>query len=289
MRLTSVDLNLLVYLDALLTEEHVTNAGVRLGLSQSATSRGLKRLRELFDDELLIKSHQGMTLTPLGQHLKPQVRQTLAGLEALIDANVPFDPQDEPQPLTLSVDGWISQMYLAPLLEIIHDNLGACHLTLHQNPPHNPKHAHVHIGFTPMADTLWYNTPIASWSWSVLYPNQHAISSLDDAQDLGMLAYTPNCSWYELWKPVVQDAILTVEDISIIPTLLQTLKCCALVPNLYARWVTAHTTLAHFEVTLEHTDTSHLYLCTPMLTPHGPQRWWQVLVQSSMDKVSGTE
>lgn len=286
MRLTSVDLNLLVYLDALLTEEHVTNAGVRLGLSQSATSRGLKRLRELFDDELLIKSHQGMTLTPLGQHLKPQVRQTLANLESLIDANVPFDPQDDPHPLTLSVDGWVGQMCLAPLLDIIQDDLGACPLTILQAPPHTPQNAHLHIGLTPMTETTWTNTPMVPWSWSVLHPNQDTIATIDDAQNLGMLAYTPSCPWYTQWQPLAGASILTVEDISTIPTLIQTLPCCALVPNIYARWVAAHTTLAYFDV--EHTTTQHLYLCTPMLTPHGPQRWWRTLVQSAMDKVSGT-
>lgn len=51
--LRSVDLNLLVVLDALLDDSHVTRAAARLGLSQPATSAALDRLRHLFKDPLL--------------------------------------------------------------------------------------------------------------------------------------------------------------------------------------------------------------------------------------------
>ena len=55
MNLRSVDLNLLVVLDALLTERNVSRAGQRIGLSQSAMSAALSRLRDLFGDPLLIR------------------------------------------------------------------------------------------------------------------------------------------------------------------------------------------------------------------------------------------
>ena len=59
----AVDLNLLVALDALLHERHVTRAAARVGLTQSATSHALGRLRELFGDELLVRSPHGMEAT----------------------------------------------------------------------------------------------------------------------------------------------------------------------------------------------------------------------------------
>ncbi|MGO7733707.1 LysR family transcriptional regulator, partial [Rhizobium johnstonii] len=60
--LASVDLNLLVALDALLQHRNVTRAGKRVGLSQPAMSRALSRLRALFDDEPLVRTPRGPAL-----------------------------------------------------------------------------------------------------------------------------------------------------------------------------------------------------------------------------------
>ena len=69
MNLASVDLNLLVTLDAILTERHLTRAGEQLGLSQPSMSHALGRLRRLFDDELLIRIGREYELTPLAVEL----------------------------------------------------------------------------------------------------------------------------------------------------------------------------------------------------------------------------
>ncbi len=61
--LSSLDLNLLVALKALLDERHVTRAADRGGLSQPAMSRALQRLRIMFKDPILVKGTGGMTLT----------------------------------------------------------------------------------------------------------------------------------------------------------------------------------------------------------------------------------
>jgi LysR family transcriptional regulator, nod-box dependent transcriptional activator len=67
MELHQFDLNLLVALDALLTERNVTQAGTRLNLSQSAMSGALARLRTLLEDELLVPVGRRMVLTPLAR------------------------------------------------------------------------------------------------------------------------------------------------------------------------------------------------------------------------------
>ena len=59
-----IDLNLLVALDALTRERSVTKAAERAGVTQSAMSHTLRRLRELFDDPLLVRGRGGMVLTP---------------------------------------------------------------------------------------------------------------------------------------------------------------------------------------------------------------------------------
>ena len=115
MDLSSIDLNLLVILDALLREEHVTRAGERLGLSQSATSRALKKLRVLFKDELLIKGHQGMNLSAKALALRPQVTAALEQLEHLF-ALPTFDPASFSGTLVLSVGMWVPDTIVTDVL-----------------------------------------------------------------------------------------------------------------------------------------------------------------------------
>ena len=79
-----IDLNLLVHLDALLTERSVTRVAARVGIGQSAMSHNLARLRELFDDELLTRGSDGMRLTPRAVTLLEPVRAMLAQVEALV-------------------------------------------------------------------------------------------------------------------------------------------------------------------------------------------------------------
>ena len=63
MNLERVDLNLLIYLDVLLREKNVTRAAEQLGVTQPAMSNILRRLRNLFNDPLLIRSSEGIPNT----------------------------------------------------------------------------------------------------------------------------------------------------------------------------------------------------------------------------------
>ena len=82
--LSRIDLNLLVALDALLTERSVTRAAARVGLGQSAMSHNLARLRALFGDELLTRGPEGMRPTPRALALIDPVRIALAQIKALV-------------------------------------------------------------------------------------------------------------------------------------------------------------------------------------------------------------
>ncbi len=104
MDLHEIDLNLLVHLDALLAERHVTRASKRVGLSQSAMSRALGRLRELFDDDLLIKTSGGMDPTPLALKLAPRVRRVLDEITRAVEDSRPFDPTASTRAFSLVLD-----------------------------------------------------------------------------------------------------------------------------------------------------------------------------------------
>ena len=92
--LPRLDLNLLVSLDALLAERHVTRAAARLGLSQPAVSAQLKQLREAFGDPLLVPAPRGMTLTARAQALREPLRELLAGVQDGLDVEALHRIQD---------------------------------------------------------------------------------------------------------------------------------------------------------------------------------------------------
>ncbi|UDU21318.1 LysR family transcriptional regulator [Sinorhizobium meliloti] len=85
MNLRSLDLNLLVVLDALLDEAHVSRAADRLGLSQPAASAALQRCRHLFRDELLERGRGTMRLTSRAEALRAPLKSLLASMMELID------------------------------------------------------------------------------------------------------------------------------------------------------------------------------------------------------------
>lgn len=89
--LRGIDLNLLVVLDALLEERHVTRAARRLGMSQPAASRALGRLRGLLSDALLVEGPGDYLLSARAEELRPALRRTLAGIGDMLAAS-PFDP-----------------------------------------------------------------------------------------------------------------------------------------------------------------------------------------------------
>lgn len=87
-----IDLNLLEYLDVLLRERNVTRAASHLGLSQPAMSNGLRRLRILFDDPLLVRTSEGMTPTERANQLQPMIRNVLATVDKAVQPQTDFDP-----------------------------------------------------------------------------------------------------------------------------------------------------------------------------------------------------
>jgi DNA-binding transcriptional LysR family regulator len=91
-RHASPDLNLLEALDALLRELNVTRAAAQLGISQSAMSHKLARLRELFGDPLLVGGRGGMVPTPEAQRIGRAIKQAFIDLRATMQDNSPFDP-----------------------------------------------------------------------------------------------------------------------------------------------------------------------------------------------------
>ncbi|MVU78289.1 LysR family transcriptional regulator [Nocardia sp. ET3-3] len=98
MKVTSLDLNLLVVLDAVLEEGSVTAAARQLNLSVPAVSRALGRLRTSFDDPLLVRTRRGMEPTAQAIALRPRVRALVAAAEGILE---PREPDALSRPFTV--------------------------------------------------------------------------------------------------------------------------------------------------------------------------------------------
>ncbi|KAB8041883.1 LysR family transcriptional regulator [Janthinobacterium aquaticum] len=90
--LRRLDLNLLVTLDVLLAEHNVTRAALRLNLSQPSVSVHLARLRDIFDDPLLLPGPRGMKPTARGEALREPLRLALEALGHAVAPASAFDP-----------------------------------------------------------------------------------------------------------------------------------------------------------------------------------------------------
>lgn len=116
MNLRSIDLNLLVALDALLSERHVTKASERVGLSQPAMSNALGRLRGLFKDELLVRTATGMQPTPRATELVEPLRQLLRQVERVLESDSGFDPETSERLFTVRMSDILACLILPLLL-----------------------------------------------------------------------------------------------------------------------------------------------------------------------------
>ena len=133
--LTRFDLNLLLALDALLTERHVTRAAERLYVSQPAMSGMLQRLREQFGDQLLVRVGREMEITPKGQALRARVHDLLTDMRELLEAEPHFDPFTAKRSFRVVMSDYCASVFLprltrvlsetAPYIQVWTENVGA--------------------------------------------------------------------------------------------------------------------------------------------------------------------
>lgn len=111
------DLDLLHTLSVLLRHRHVTNAAEELGVSQSAVSQRLKRLRELLKDELLVASGSELLLTDRARSIEPALATALESVRAAVESSGCFDPKTSTRTFTLATSDYGAFMVLPNALE----------------------------------------------------------------------------------------------------------------------------------------------------------------------------
>lgn len=113
--LRTLDLNLLRVFLALMDEGSVTRAGARLGLTQSAVSHALNRLRYALDDELFVRSPAGMQPTARALEIAPRVRQGIGQLQTAL-APAAFDPAETDRDFVIAAGPYSASVLLPEVI-----------------------------------------------------------------------------------------------------------------------------------------------------------------------------
>ena len=127
MHFDGLDLNLLVALDALLSEQSVTRAASRLCVTQPAVSVALQKLRVQFSDQLLERVGRRMELTPFAQDLVLPVKDLLHQVRALVESRSGFDPAEDSRNFRLLMSSSIAQIFGVPALRAMRDHAPNVH------------------------------------------------------------------------------------------------------------------------------------------------------------------
>lgn len=116
MRYRRLDLNLLIALDALLADKSVTKAAIRLNMTQPAMSGALARLREYFEDALVIQVGRQMELTPLAQSLVGPIHDVIMRIDSVIATEPSFDAAHSKRHFRLTVSDYVCRVLLHDVL-----------------------------------------------------------------------------------------------------------------------------------------------------------------------------
>jgi DNA-binding transcriptional LysR family regulator len=116
---TELDLNLLVALDALLTERSVSKAAKRVGITQPSMSHALARLREAFGDPLLVRSGHILLLTPRAEEIVAPLGELMAGVNRLVQGRTAFDPTTATRTFVIAMNDYGTLVVLPSLMAVV--------------------------------------------------------------------------------------------------------------------------------------------------------------------------
>lgn len=132
MRYQRLDLNLLVALRQLLADTSVTRAAQALHMTQPAMSGILARLREFFDDPLIVQVGRRMERTSLGQSLVEPVAELLVRIDATLGIRAGFDPATTQRRFSIVASDYLVHVLLTDVLRLIHDQAPGARIDLRQ-------------------------------------------------------------------------------------------------------------------------------------------------------------
>lgn len=153
--LRGVDLNLLVAFDAVARTGNVTAAARVVGVTQSAMSHALRRLRALFDDPLFVRSPGGVSLTPRAEDLLVPVRNGLVTLARALHEPAVFDPQTTSRTFVVSAVDLVTWVAAPRMLRVLAQDAPAAGLTLRplgSDFAHGLETGEIDLGVVPLLE-----------------------------------------------------------------------------------------------------------------------------------------
>jgi DNA-binding transcriptional LysR family regulator len=115
-QLRQADLNLLIVFAVMAEERNISRAATRLGLTQPAMSRAMQRARDMFRDDLLVRTRGTFQPTPLGQRLLRELEVILPRLDQLL-TGTGFDPTKEELTFRITATDYGSSLVCEPLCQ----------------------------------------------------------------------------------------------------------------------------------------------------------------------------
>lgn len=131
----NINLNLLTALEALLRERSVTQAAVRLGLSQPAVSASLARLRRHFGDPLLVRVNNAYELTPLAEILREDATAALGLVADVFAVHQTFDAANTERTFTVLMSDYALTVMGEALSTLVSARAPHARLELRQHTP----------------------------------------------------------------------------------------------------------------------------------------------------------
>ena len=117
MELSDIDLNLLVLFQHLIVERRVSKVAENMGLTQPAVSNALAKLRRIFDDELFLRTPDGMVPTPFAEQLSESVGYALGMIHSGLNQRIAFEPAHAKRTVTIGMTDIGEIVFLPSLIE----------------------------------------------------------------------------------------------------------------------------------------------------------------------------
>ncbi len=130
-----IDAYLLRVLTVALVERNLTRTAIRMNQSQPAISAALRKLRTLFDDQLLVRSGNAMVPTPRGLELLEMARTALHEIDKLFAAREAFDPATTSQSFRIGCPDYLATVFLAGVVRELRRQAPGAQLVIHPLGP----------------------------------------------------------------------------------------------------------------------------------------------------------
>lgn len=260
MNFRQLDLNLLRVLAALHRTGSVTAAGKLLALSQPATSHALAKLRSFLNDELFVRTPQGLKPTHLCEHIAPAVQAQLQQLEVAISGREVFEASSSEMHWRVSLSDLGEMMFLPALAQIMRQHAPQAKITnvsvLSTEVPTaleardidlaigilQPRHRGI------QSQTLFeeHYVALTAQDWRPATGRVTRMLSLTQLQQAKFVLASPAATFHAGVEKILstfklnQQVVLRARHFGAIPELVLSTDLVAIVPKMYATELTQH-------------------------------------------------